>query len=103
MTRLRDDGHLETDSPVVASCFIGELVCVKDLHHKMVDRLIYSVSKGGIWNGRHDDFPILISARVVAEVKATAFKWYVIIGAVEGGAPALHDWLRQHVKEDADG
>jgi len=89
MTTLKDDGYLETDSPVVAACFIGEKVTV--LHHSILDDecrpsrydedtddyieedltdTLASVCSDGVWVGveTYADYPILIPAKTVAEV-----------------------------------
>jgi len=105
MTKLRDDGYLETDDPVVSACFLGqtmgdwgELVSVG--LRLWCDRMV--------GQDESHEYPILISASVVAEVVGfrldtsehitnSAFVIELFItGEVSNGIPVLWDWLSQH-------
>lgn len=113
MTRLLDTGMLETDDPVVAACFLDKLVFKRNFAGKP-----YALSAlviRGKDTGYPSDWPILITARVVAEVcsfrrNATTTEdfsdvfWHIAIALDvdndDDGEGVLYDWLRKHVKEN---
>ena len=79
MTKLRDDGYLETDDPVVAACFIEKVVDVcfeKDSDEMSSPEVyweplkLYAVAKHCVYISDFDkgSYPILIPAKTVAEV-----------------------------------
>ena len=109
MTKLRDDGFMETDDPVVAACFLdkefpdGSMVVGLDIEGvQWFDENTQTFSNHA--------FPILIPAKTVAEVIADAvhgsLTWFVIVatipvadGTMAGGDWVLKTWTRTHTKE----
>ena len=105
MTILRDDGYLQTDEAVAASCFIGEVVgidsppmqskllAVWKTHAVVIDTT--GTADTDTWQ-----YPLLIHASVVAKVvgfptlENDASEHIKI--AVRSG---LHFWLRAHTGE----
>lgn len=107
MTTLRDDGYLETDSPVMAACFIGKSGIMLSTPLSWVIRTLEGVfnrgvSTGGVWF----DYPIRVPADVVAEVveidsNEPNYERFVITLAVytmgdEAQSVFFSDWLRKH-------
>lgn len=111
MTKLRDDGYLETDDPVVAACFIG-----KETHS---DHMLGHIGQQIMWLFElcapaksqvlgEDDcwylYPILIPAKTVAEVatdeEGDESNAAVVIGLYQDPIDNLYlaDWLRKHAK-----
>ncbi len=104
MTKLRDDGCLETDEPVAAACFLGRSVkCApsSDLTLEAVfsdgwqsDERAWDIGDNAY------DYPILIPAKTVAEVWDDDLR----VGSVlceygDFGRERLTAWLRTHTKE----
>ena len=115
MTKLRDDGYLETDDAVVAACFLGMRVEFPDLAGNREVIALLQIEHGGLFygNGEHENTcgpRILIPAKKVAEVIADAvhgsLTWFVIVatipvadGTMAGGDWVLKTWTRTHTKE----
>jgi len=117
MTKLRDDGYLETASAVVAACFLRREVLMRRLGTQFhVATELAAVSDDGVqnWKGAEHCYPILIPAATVAEVcgfqragnglwffegreevLATLLAWWLKLPQHE-----LYAWLRTHVKEE---
>ena len=101
MTRLRDDGYLETDDPVVTACFLNRKVrqCLRKGFIKLLG--VYSE----FWDacGVMTPYPLLIPAATVAEVweAGDVFVNQVLgaIGMYEHPTYTLGDWLRAHIGE----
>ena len=126
MTKLRKDGKLETDDPVVSSCFLEKQVTVlhnsipeeecRPLHYDVdIDKFteedltgrLLSVCSEGVWvvEQTYADYPILVPAKTVKlRVNEDSLVWLVIVGTIEddetivGGDRFLGDWLRTHVQ-----
>ena len=101
MTTLRDDGYLQTDCPVVMATVIDKRVTDATGRERKLKRV------GGktcvAHNGDVLAYPILISARVVAEVvDAGPSMSNLVLGAIgmyEHPTYTLYDWLREHTGE----
>lgn len=103
MINLRDDGHLETDEPVAAACFLGR--SIGDWAHP-----ITSVTEWGCTNDDDGlEYPILIPAKTVdSAVREEPRRFLVIAAFVEGQTladrgVALTGWLRKHTQENEVG
>lgn len=113
MTRLRDDGYLETDDPVVASCFLEQAVCQGS---PSAYTYLLSAVSADTWSEMEWGYPILIPAATVAEVikerSESPVFWDVLMWAVmdteareSEEAPdmnSLYRWLRTHTGESGD-
>lgn len=104
MTRLTDDGYLETSDPVVAACFIGERAWSRnspELSNPEGIHWSFEMLMAGPLTVLGTDqivyeYPIRIPAQTVAEAwreepATTAFMVLYTIGPVK-----LHDWLAKH-------
>ena len=102
MTKLRDDGHLETDDPVVAACFINHDVRRMGFNGRDIDepRKVYRVGPDGVlfYGIVSVGYPILIPAKTVAEVvldhagKATS-EYVVLHEYANCDLDAIDEWL----------
>jgi len=105
VTKLRDNGFLETDDPVVAACFLGQNARFIFFDTKEISQGLYGVLtiRSDGWNNH--DYPILIPASVVAEavnlngpISPPTFAAKVVEFATRVGLPELYPWLRKHTK-----
>ena len=112
MTKLRDDGYLSTDSPVVAACFIDRefrwnaSTRFDDEASKIGDE-IYGVTSGYVipygkeWPHGMFTYPTLIPADVVAEVWVKRdLEWVTLLFATS--LNEMTDWLRKHTTKGAN-
>ena len=105
MTRLNDDGYLETDDPVVAACFLGQEGLIEGL-----DDFLDSVGTLTIGfcdsegNESTTDYPIRIPAATVAEVwdKASSIVIGVLYRVSVDSHVDLLEWLRTHTEDTDD-
>ena len=106
MTKLRDDGYLETDDAVVAACFLGRNARFIFFDTKEISDGLYAVLtiRQDGWNNH--DYPIFIPAKTVAEVcdkqAVNPVPLVVLVTATGGRSDApmkLFAWLRTHTKE----
>ena len=117
MIKLRSDGKLETDSPVVLSCFLGEDIEVHTYDLSIHRGALEYVSEdhcgievgGDVGNYYFEDggdSPIIISASVIAEVTgiheasgtiSQNIALYIIDTLTQGEhSHPLYGWLRTH-------
>lgn len=102
MTKLRDDGYLETDDPVVAACFLGKTVFSERKEQCFELEEVSKAQPYGHFIKPVIAYPILIPARTVAEVydSGDTFTHAVLgsIGMYEHPTMTLDDWLRTHTE-----
>ncbi len=105
MTKLRDDGYLETDDPVVAACFLGQEVGFDEPNKEaQLDAIPFDEPFLGCTNKHYiEGDTILIPAATVDEVLREDPKLlYTIVAPLEGPsvsdkAHACLQWLHVHI------
>lgn len=99
MTKLRDDGYMEIEGPVVAACFIGQ----RHLDFNGANRgIIYRVARDCVVSRKllAVGYPILIPAKTVAEVCDDDLRIPKTLSEYgDFGRVQLTDWLRKHTGE----
>ncbi len=107
MTKLRDDGCLETDDPVVAACFLGRrgVIVRTEGGSRMPARLDSVAADQTYSHGIPSPYPIRIPAATVAEVECGNSgiepHWLLLCHSVDvtGSQRTLIQWLRKHTQE----
>ena len=100
MTRLCDDGFLETDSAIVAACFLGMNAHFVSWDRKEPSQGLYRVNAvmPNGWNNH--EWPIRIPAATVAEVWHSGEVPFRTLLASICHEPSLtlNCWLRKHTE-----
>lgn len=105
MTKLRNDGYLETDDPVVAACFLRKNIEADNVHHIPGAGYLNEVHSTAVVVGwTRCLYPILIPAQTVAEMcydddgVSETREFSIVAMYLDYPNPELDDWISEHTE-----